>query len=148
MDINYEVANLQNRIMTQRFEGDAPASFISAMTAQLSRPIMNKLQLAQSQLQADQQQFKMTHDMAIEQFDANKSQAAIDTQDRRILEDRKYGLEDAFRNKAFADDTNDKNFAQDTQKMDIMNKNDLAKMNLSNKFDLAKMNLSNKFDID
>ena len=85
-NIKAQIANVQNRIMTQQIEGDAPRSFIYAMIAQLTKPFQTQLEFAQWELTNAEADFKMYHDIAYENFQAFQSQNAIAVQ-KQITED-------------------------------------------------------------
>lgn len=79
-NIKAQIANIQNRIMTQQVEGDAPKQFIYAMIAQLTKPFQTQLEFAQGELTNAEADFKMYHDIAYENFQAFQAQNAIDVQ--------------------------------------------------------------------
>lgn len=85
-NIKAQIANVQNRIMTQQVEGDAPKSFIYAMIAQLTKPFQTQLEFAQGELTNAEADFKMYHDIAYENFQAFQAQNAINVQ-KQITED-------------------------------------------------------------
>jgi len=84
--VNMEIANLENRLKTQMFEWDAPASYIAALAAQLSKPLMDKLYFAQDELKAAEDKFSQINSLKIQEFNAYKDQVQMDQQ-KQMQED-------------------------------------------------------------
>ncbi len=138
-NIKREIANLQNRIVTQRFEWDAPASYIAAVTAQLSRPLTDQLQFAEQELANAEQKLNWLHSIKLEEFNAYSQQYAIDEARRVAAQNRQYQVQDqetAFQRslalqddaQAFQQEQQASWFNQQKELIWLNNQNDLAKL--------------------